>query len=134
MTSHEDYDLSLAEAARAIGVSVETLRRWDRADKLKTVRDERNHRRVAAVEVQRLARRPRRHETGSASSARNRFAGVVRSVEIEGVMALIELEAGPHLVTAAITRDSALELALAAGSPATAVVKATAVVIERDVR
>lgn len=49
-------------------------------------------------------------------------------------MALIELEAGPHLVTAAITRDSALELALAAGSPATAVVKATAVVIERDVR
>jgi molybdopterin-binding protein len=65
-------------------------------------------------------------------SARNRFVGVVRSVESDGVMALVELEAGPFLVTAAITRDSVEELGLARGVTATAVVKATSVMIERD--
>src|SRR3984893_1577218 len=101
-------DLTLGEAARAIGVSVDTLRRWDRAGKLRTHRDERNRRRVAAEEVQRLAARPQRHRTGSRGSARNRFPGIVRSVESDGVMALVEIEAGPFMVTAAITRDSVL--------------------------
>jgi molybdopterin-binding protein len=95
-------DLSLGEAAAALGVSVDTLRRWDRKGRIKTTRD-----------------------------ARNRFTGVVRSVECDGVMALVELEAGPFLVTAAITRDSVEELGLAAGVNATAVVKATSVMIER---
>jgi len=126
--------MSLSAAATAIGVSVDTLRRWDRAGKLQTRRDERGRRWVSAAEVERLARTPRRHQTGTAGSARNRFPGVVRSVEVGGVMALVEIEAGPHLVTAAITRDSVRELGLAPGVEATATVKATSVMIERTGR
>jgi molybdopterin-binding protein len=124
-------DLSLGEAAAALGVSIDTLRRWDRAGRIRTTRDERNRRRVSTAEIERLSARPQRHRTGSEHSARNRFTGIVRSVEGDGVMALVELEAGPFLVTAAITRDSVEELGLAAGVTATAVVKATCVMIER---
>ena len=120
----------MGDAARAIGVSVDTLRRWDRDGKLRTTRDERNRRRVPAAEIERLTSRPQRHRSGHAGSARNRFAGVVRSVEVDGVMALVEIEAGPFLVTAAITRDSVEELGLAEGMRATAVVKATSVMVE----
>jgi molybdopterin-binding protein len=124
-------DLTLGEAARAIGVSADTLRRWDRAGKLRTTRDERNRRLVPAAEVERLSERPHRHTTGATLSARNRFAGIVRSVEVDGVMALVEIEAGPFLVVAAVTRDSVEELGLAPGVPATAAVKATSVMVER---
>jgi molybdopterin-binding protein len=125
-------DLTLGQAAQAIGVSADTLRRWDRTGKLRTRRDARNRRVVPAAEVRRLTRRPERHKTSSQGSARNRFAGTVRSVEVGGVMALVELQAGPFLVTAAITRDSVQELRLAPGVQATAIVKATSVMIERD--
>jgi molybdopterin-binding protein len=124
-------ELTLGEAARALGVSVDTLRRWDRTGKLRTVRDERNRRRVPAAEVERLSTHPERHRTGDAFSARNRFPGVVRSVEVDGVMALVEIEAGPHRVTAAITRDSVEELGLAEGVAAVATVKATSVMVVR---
>ncbi len=124
-------DLTLGEAARALGVSADTLRRWDRAGKLQTTRDARNRRLVPAAEVERLSRQPRRHETGHALSARNRFPGVVRSVEVDGVMALVEIEAGPFRLTAAVTRDSVEELGLAPGVAATAAVKATSVMVER---
>jgi molybdopterin-binding protein len=124
-------DLSLGEAAKTLGVSVDTLRRWDAAGKLRTIRDERNRRRVPAAELQRLSARPQRHATGRPLSARNRFEGVVRSVEVDGVMALVEIEAGPFLVTAAVTRDSVEELGLAEGVRATAAVKATSVMVER---
>jgi molybdopterin-binding protein len=125
-------DLSVGEAATALGVSADTVRRWDRSGKLRTHRDERNRRRVSEAEVRRLTSRPTRHKTGTSGSARNRFAGTVRSVEVDGVMALVELEAGPFLITAAITRDSVQELGLAAGVRATAAVKATSVMIDRD--
>lgn len=124
-------DMTLGDAARAIGVSVDTLRRWDREGKLTTTRDDRNRRRVPAPEVDRLRARPRRHETGSRLSARNRFAGVVRSIEVDGVMGLVELECGPYRVTAAVTRDSIEELGLVEGGGATATVKATSVMLER---
>jgi len=127
----EPGDLTLGEAARAIGVSVDTLRRWDRATKLDTVRDARNQRRVPRREVERLTGRPDRHAAGDGLSARNRFAGVVTSVEVEGVMALVEIEAGPHRITAAITRDAVQELGLVEGARATAAVKATSVMVER---
>ena len=122
--------LLIGDAARAIGVSADTLRRWERAGKLRSTRDAAGRRRIARSEVERLAGRPRRHAAGDALSARNRFAGVVRSVEVDGVMALVELEAGPFLVTAAVTRDAVEELGLAPGVPATAAVKATSVMIE----
>ncbi len=125
-------ELSLGEAAAALGVSVDTLRRWDRAGRIKTSRDGRNHRLVSASEIERLSGRPQRHRTGTPRSARNRFHGTVRSVDADGVMALVEIEAGPFLVTAAITRDSVDELGLMPGVQATAVVKATSVMIERD--
>ena len=124
-------DLSFGEAARAIGVSADTLRRWERAGKLRTSRDAANRRRVPADEVERLAGHPTRHGTGDSLSARNRFPGVVRSVESDGVMALVEIEAGPHLVTAAVTRDAVEELGLAEGVPAVATVKATSVMVSR---
>jgi len=124
--------LLVGEAARAIGVSADTLRRWERAGKLQTVRDSANRRRVPQAEVNRLAARPKRHRAGDELSARNRFPGVVRSVEVDGVMALVEIEAGPHLVTAAVTRDAIEELGLAPGVAATAAVKATSVMVERS--
>jgi molybdopterin-binding protein len=124
-------DLSIGEAASALGVSADTLRRWDRAGKLRTKRDERNRRRVPASEVERLRGSPPRHATGGTFSARNRFAGRVLSVEVDGVMALVEIEAGPHRITAAITRDAVEELGLVEGEAATATVKATSVMIER---
>ena len=64
----------------------------------------------------RLSSRKPRHATGARLSARNRFTGIVRSVEVEGVMALVEIEAGPFLVTAAVTRDSVEEFGLVEGS------------------
>jgi molybdopterin-binding protein len=123
--------LTIGEAARAIGVSADTLRRWDRDGKLRTVRDERNRRLVPEPEVERLTHHPQRHEAGDTLSARNRFPGVVRSVEVDGVMALVEIEAGPFRVTAAVTRDSVEELGLAPGVEATAAVKATSVMVSR---
>src|SRR3954463_11853302 len=124
--------LSIGEAARAIGVSADTLRRWERAGKLRTTRDEANRRLVSRAEVERLSARPDRHRPGDALSPRNRFPGVVRSVEVDGVMALVEIEAGPFLVTAAITRDAVEELGLAPGVRAAAAVKATSVMLERS--
>jgi molybdopterin-binding protein len=123
--------LMLGDAARALGVSPDTLRRWERAGKLHTVRDAANRRRVPSTEIERLAQRPTRHRSGDQVSARNRFPGVVRSVEVDGVMALVEIEAGPHLITAAVTRDAVEELGLAPGVPATAMVKATSVMVDR---
>src|SRR3954451_13831446 len=122
MAAPRRTDLPLGDAARAIGVSVDTLRRWDRDGKIRTTRDEHNRRRVPAREGERLRAAPDRHSTGGTLSARNRFPGVVTSVESDGVMALVEIEAGPFRVTAAVTRDSVEELALTEGARAIATV------------
>jgi molybdopterin-binding protein len=124
-------DLTLGEAARALGVSEDTLRRWDRAGKLTTTRDGANRRRVPETEIARLSKAPKRHPADATLSARNRFPGIVRSVEVDGVMALVEIEAGPHRIIAAVTRDSVEELGLAPGVHATAAVKATSVMVDR---
>ena len=86
--------------------------------------------RLRAIAAEEAAR-PRRHRTGETLSARNRFTGTVRSVEVDGVMALVEIEAGPFLVTAAVTRDAVEELGLREGVEAVATVKATSVMVER---
>src|SRR5947207_12777192 len=93
--------LTIGEAARAIGVSADTLRRWERAGKLRTTRDAANRRLVSRREVERLSGKPSRHRAEAALSARNRFPGVVRSVESDGVMALVDIGAGPPLAPAA---------------------------------
>ena len=74
-------DLSLGEAASALGVSVDTLRRWDRKGQIETKRDARNRRLVPLEEVQRLRKNPERHRAGGPLSARNRFPGKVISVD-----------------------------------------------------
>ena len=117
-----------AEAARALGISLDTLRRWDRAGKIRVRRDSANRRIVAASEIERI-----RGGAGSETlSARNRFRGVVRSVEIEGLLARIEIDVTePARVVAIITRESAEELDLKPGASAAGVVKATSVMVER---
>lgn len=125
-------DLSIGEAAKQLGVSADTLRRWDRAGKLATTRDANDRRRVPLGEIERLRGTAPRHTTGDSFSARNRFAGTVTSVEADGVMALVEIESGPHRITAAITRDAVEELGLVPGVEAVATVKATSVMVARE--
>jgi molybdopterin-binding protein len=117
-----------AEAARALGISLDTLRRWDRAGKIRVRRDTANRRVVSAREVERL-----RGAAGSDTlSARNRFRGVVRSVQIDGLLARVEIDVTePARVVAIITRESAEELGLERGASAAGVVKATSVMVER---
>jgi len=117
-----------AEAARALGISIDTLRRWDRAGKIRVERDEANRRVVPAAEVERL-----RGASGDETiSARNRFRGVVREVRFDGLLAQVEIDVTePACVVALITRDSAERLGLKPGMSAAGVVKATSVMVER---
>jgi molybdopterin-binding protein len=120
--------LSAAAAARALGISVETLRRWDRDGKIRVERDSANRRVVEASEIERL-----RGPVGDESlSARNRFRGVVRSVEVDGLIARVEIDVTePSRVVAIVTRESVEELGLRAGVSAAGVVKSTSVMVER---
>ena len=115
------------EAARALGISLDTLRRWDRQGRIRVRRDAANRRVVPAREIERL-----RGGGQPTLSARNRLEGVVRDVKIEGLLAEVELDVtrGGRLV-AVITRESAEGLGLAPGMSAKAVVKATSVMVER---
>jgi molybdopterin-binding protein len=115
-----------SEAAAALGISVDTLRRWDRAGRIRTRRDAANHRIVSAGEIARL-----RGSDSRELSARNRFRGTVREIKIEGLLAQVELDAGPFRVVSVVTREAVEELGLEPGSPATAIVKATSVMLER---
>lgn len=115
-----------SEAAAALGISVETLRRWDRSGRIKTRRDEANRRVVTQAEIVRL-----RGTSGGELSARNRFPGVVREVKREGLLAQVEIDAGPFRVVSVVTRDAVEQLGLKPGAPATAIVKATSVLLER---
>jgi molybdopterin-binding protein len=115
-----------SEAAQALGISLDTLRRWDREGRIKTKRDAGNRRVVSAKEIERLRGREDSH-----MSARNRFHGTVRSVEVEGLLAQVEiLVTEPTRVVAIVTRDAVEELGLAPGAAATAVVKSTSVMVE----
>jgi molybdopterin-binding protein len=117
----------IGEAARALGVSIDTLRRWDRQGRIKTRRDRANRRVVPAAEVERL----RGARESQVVSARNRLAGVVREVKVEGLLAQVEIEAGPFRIVSVITREAAEQLRLEPGVQATALVKATSVMVER---
>ena len=121
----ETYTAS--EAARALGISLDTLRRWDREGRIAVERDASNRRIVGSAEVDRL-RGAQRDEL----SARNRFRGVVSRVEVDGLLAQVEIDVTePARVVAIVTRDAAEELGLRPGMPATAIVKSTSVMVER---
>jgi len=120
--------LSAGEAARALGISLDTLRRWDKQGRIRVERDTANRRVVAVTEVERL----RGGAAGHSLSARNRVTGVVQSVEVDGLLAQVEIEATERArFVAVITRESAEALGLRPGMAATAVVKATSVMVER---
>jgi len=122
------HNISATEAARLLGISLDTLRRWDRTGKIRVERDAANRRVVPVAEVERL-RGPHGDET---ISARNRFRGVVRSVEVDGLLARVEIDVTePSRVVAIVTRESVEELGLKAGMSAAGVVKATSVMVER---
>ena len=116
------------EAAQALGISLDTLRRWDRDGRIRTKRDSANRRIVSEKEIARF-----RGDDGSHQmSARNRLHGTVREVKVDGLLAQVEiLVTEPARVVAIVTRDAVEELGLEPGSPATAVVKSTSVMVER---
>jgi molybdopterin-binding protein len=101
----------IGEAAKLLGVRVETLRRWERDGKLRTQR-----RATAAAPAH--------------TSRRNAFHGVITKVTRDKVSALVEIQAGPHRVVSLITREAADELGLKPGMEAVATVKATSVMVE----
>jgi molybdopterin-binding protein len=119
--------LTASEAARALGISLDTLRRWDRDGKIRTRRDRANRRIVPLAEIDRL-----RGRAADALSARNRLSGIVREVRVEGLLAQVEIDVvEPARVVAIITSDAAKQLGLKPGDAATAVVKSTSVMVER---
>lgn len=114
-----------SEAAQALGISLDTLRRWDKQGRVSVGRDASNRRIVSAAEINRL-RGSEEH-----ISARNRFHGTVTDVKVEGLMAQVELTVTePMRLVAVITRDAIEELGLKAGMPATAIVKSTNVMVQ----
>ena len=115
-----------SEAAKRLGISLDTLRRWDREGKIKTTRDSGNRRLVSAREIDRL-----RGERDDHFSARNRFRGTITDVKVDGLIAQVELVVDdPARVVAIVTANAVQELGLEPGMPATAVVKATSVMVQ----
>ena len=126
-----DSALRIGAAAAALGVSVDTLRRWERDGRIHMQRDGANRRVVDQAEVTRLGGHVAA-PVDATFSARNRFEGTVTSVEVTGVIAQVEITAGPHHIVSVITRDAVEELGLAPGVRAVATVKATSVMVGRD--
>jgi len=117
-----------SEAARALGISLDTLRRWDRQGLIATTRDHGNRRQVSALEIERL----RGSRSNGGLSARNRLRGIVSDVKVDGLLAQVEIQVtDPVHVVAIVTRESIDELGLTPGVPATAIVKSTSVMVER---
>jgi len=123
----------IGEAAELLGVSVDTVRRWVDAGRLAAVRDENGHRLIAGADLAVFARSlGEEPDTGSRrSSARNRMRGIVTAITRDAVMAQVDIQAGPYRVVSLMSREAVDDLGLEVGSPATAVIKSTNVVVER---
>src|SRR5215468_3966159 len=118
---------SASEAAAALGISLDTLRRWDKAGRIKVKRDAGNRRVVDAAEIDRL----RGDGEGGHISARNRFHAIVTDVKTDGLMAQVEMVVSePVRLVAVVTRDAVEELELKPGMAATAIVKSTSVMVQ----
>jgi len=130
------HQFRIGEAARLLGVSPDTVRRWADAGRLTTCRTTGGHRTIAGPDLARLsqdlaAEAATKQTDGPALSARNRFTGLVTRVVRDGVMAQVEIQAGPHRVVSLLSAEAVDELSLEPGVLAVAVVKATNVVVER---
>jgi len=125
--------LRVGQAAEMLGVTVDTIRRWEIEGRLRLDRSTGGQRLVPMAEVTRLLTERRRTATERpivAGSARNRFPGVVTRIEKDGVAAVVEIVAGPHRVVSLMTAEAVDELGLAVGDEAVGVVKATNVIVE----
>lgn len=123
--------MRISEAAELLGVSDDTVRRWVDSGRLVDGPSDGGPRTVDAASVAALMAEQRSEQAPAVhQSARNRFPGIVTRVEKDGVMALVEIQAGPHRVVSLMSREAAEELGLAPGVPAAATVKATNVVVD----
>jgi len=124
--------LRVSEAAAVLGISDDTVRRWIDAESIDTVRDSAGRTLVDGADVARYASRtaPATDPTGIKRSARNHFTGIVTGVLADTVMAQVDLQCGPHRVVSLMSAEAVRDLGLEVGSVATAVVKATTVIIE----
>ena len=126
---------TIGQAARLLGVSPATARRWADAGRVATRRDESGRRLIdgrdlAAFSVE-LARGDSGDEEEPYTSARNAFPGIVTAVKLGDVAAQVEIQAGPHRLVSLLTREAVEELGLEVGMQATARVKSTSVHIDR---
>jgi len=125
--------IRVGQAAEMLGVSVETLRRWEADGRLTTTRSDGGQRLVDLGEVTRLLTERRAAVANRpivAQSARNRFAGIVTRIERDSVVAVVEVQAGPHRLVSLMTAEAVDDLALEVGKEAVCVVKATNVIVE----
>ena len=117
-----------SEAAQRLGISLDTLRRWDRDGRIAVHRDSRNRRVVPVAEVERLRAGGDSHSL----SARNHLVGTVAEIKVDGLMAQVELVVTePSRIVALVTRDAVDELGLKVGGSATAIVKSTSVMVQK---
>lgn len=122
--------LRIREAAALLGVSDDTARRWADSGRLPTSQDASGRRVVDGADLAALAVELAHEPERLTVSARNRLAGIVTRVVKDGVMAQVELQAGPHRLVSLMSREAADELGLEVGVLATASIKATQVVVE----
>ncbi len=124
--------LRVAEAAALLGVSDDTLRRWIKTEGIDTSVDAGGRTVVAGADLATYAMRTAapREDGGVKRSARNHFVGLVTAVTADTVMAQVDLQCGPFRVVSLMSSEAVHELGLEVGSVATAVVKATTVIIE----
>ena len=125
--------LRVGQAAEMLGVTVETLRRWETEGRLRMERSDGGQRLVEVGEVRRLLDERRRASTDRpivAQSARNRFPGIVTRIESDRIAAVVEVVAGPHRMVSLMTAEAVKEMGLKVGDEAVCVVKATNVIVE----
>ncbi|MFJ6000383.1 molybdopterin-binding protein [Streptomyces sp. NPDC092370] len=126
---------TIGQAARLLGVSPDTARRWADAGRITTHRDEAGRRvidgRDLAAFSAGLARSGAAEEDTPYTSARNAFPGIVTAIKLGDVAAQVEIQAGPHRLVSLLTREAVEELGLEVGMEATARVKSTNVHIDR---
>ncbi len=125
--------LRAGQAAEMLGVTVETLRRWEVEGRLHLERSRGGQRLVPIAEVTRLLAERRRVAMDRpivAQSARNRFPGIVTRIEQDRVAAVVEVLAGPHRIVSLMTAEAVDEMGLRVGDEAVCVVKATNVIVE----
>jgi molybdopterin-binding protein len=130
---HQACLVRVGQAAEMLGVSVETLRRWEAEGRLRMERSAGGQRVVDVEEVTRLLDERRKAASERpivAQSARNRFPGIVTKIDRDGVAAVVEVIAGPHRLVSLLTAEAIDELGLTVGDEVVCVVKATNVMVE----